>query len=782
MKKSIFTLVIAATCCLFMLPNTSKAQSCPWAKKAGGSYDDGGSAVATDGSGNVYATGYFYSTTIVFGTTTLHNSNTTSGGQCMYLAKYDSCGNVLWAKVAGDINGGSTYPAGLVTDASGNVYVAGYYNDELIMGTYTLTSAGTSAFVAKYSSGGVVQWAVTSSGNNQEKAYGIAVDGSNNVYVTGYFNSTTITFGSNNASNGTNDGFTNDAFIAKFDNSGNNLWIAGNTSNTSTDGDVLGYGIGTDALGNAYVCGYFESSNIVFGSTTLTNNGYNDIFVVKYSTSGAFQWLKTAGATDDDEANGIAVDAAGNSYITGRFGAGSTITFGSSTITNAAQNPTVLIAKYDASGNPQWANVSVGDHYSFNAGNGISLDAGGNPLIIGLYSSDSLLFGPVTLYNTSLLNGSGGGDYEYDVFAAKYKANGTLSWARTAGGDSNDVGNGIAAGIHNSLYITGQFYSPTMSVAGTTFSLSTGSLSQTGDAFIANNISTSPVTPSICMVTVDSLSINNIVFWDNTYPTAATYVIYREVSTNIYKVIGSQPYNALSQFIDTSRSVGPSNGNPNVGSYRYKLQIIDTAGTGSALSPYHNTIYITQGTNGTFSWATNYTIEGMTSAPDSIYVLACDTANTNSWTTVAIQAGTQQQIADPGFIHHASVANWRVDALGFHCFPATARLSGNNSVDAAKVKSHSNTNNNRVAGISKVTGVNQQVSVYPNPNNGSFVVETNATEKQTVQIYDVTGKLVLTQSLSGKTNIDAGSLNEGVYNISITGSEGVVNKRMVIVR
>ncbi len=576
---------------------------------------------------------------------------------------------------------------------------------------------------------------------------------------------------------------TNDAFIAKFDNNGNNLWIRGSTSSSGTSGDVNGFGIGVDASGNVYVAGDFESTNLQFGAQTVTNVGYRDLYVVKYDNSGTLQWLESAGSTDDDGANGVAVDAAGNSYIAGHFGAGSTITFGSSTITNAASAPTVLIAKYDANGNPQWANVSVGDYSSSNAGNGITLDAGGNPLIIGQFSSDSLLFGPVTLYNTSLTNGSGGGDFYDDVFAARYKANGALSWARSAGGDSNDVGNGIAAGIHNSLYVTGQFYSPTMSIAGTTFSLSTGSVSQTGDAFIANNISTSPVTPSICLVSDDSITSTNeynIIYWDNTYSNVSEYIIYREVTTGVYAQIGSQPNNVLSQFMDTTRSVGPANGDPQIGPYRYKIQIVDTAGTYSPLSPYHNSVYFTNSGGGTFNWNL-YSVENLTVTPVTQYDLVRDDQSNNNWNVVGTVAGTQTTLNDPAFSTFSVTARWRVNADGYNCNP-TIRLAGNNSVDAAKVKSHSNTNNNRSSGINKVMGISQQVLVYPNPSNGTFVVETNATEKQTVQIYDVTGKLVLTQSLTGKATIDGASLTEGVYNISITGSEGVVNKRMVIVR
>jgi len=85
-------------------------------------------------------------------------------------------------------------------------------------------------------------------------------------------------------------------------------------------------------------------------------------------------------------------------------------------------------------------------------------------------------------------------------------------------------------------------------------------------------------------------------------------------------------------------------------------------------------------------------------------------------------------------------------------------------------------------GVKQIINSNEQITIYPNPNNGSFVIESSNATKQTMQVYDVNGKMVLSQTINGKTTIDASSLNEGVYNISIISSEGVVNKRLVIVR
>ena len=89
--------------------------------------------------------------------------------------------------------------------------------------------------------------------------------------------------------------------------------------------------------------------------------------------------------------------------------------------------------------------------------------------------------------------------------------------------------------------------------------------------------------------------------------------------------------------------------------------------------------------------------------------------------------------------------------------------------------------NCNTTGIQHTLGNNKQISIYPNPNNGSFVIEPNNAVKQIMQIHDVNGKLVFSQTISGKTNIDASNFNEGVYNIRISNNEGVTNKRLVIV-
>ena len=98
-----------------------------------------------------------------------------------------------WVQTAGGIVNDLGY--GIAVDASGNVYITGYFNDTATFGTTSKTSAGSAdIFVAKYSNAGSLQWVQTAGGTSYDLGNGITVDASSNVYITGYFNGT-ATFG-----------------------------------------------------------------------------------------------------------------------------------------------------------------------------------------------------------------------------------------------------------------------------------------------------------------------------------------------------------------------------------------------------------------------------------------------------------------------------------------------------------------------------------------------------------------------------------------------------------
>jgi hypothetical protein len=324
-----------------------------WAKSAGGTGADEAYTITTDANNAILVAGRFSSSTITFGTTTLTNASSQND---VFVVKYDASGNVLWAKSAG--GSGQDYVCSAVADGGGNFLVAGYFmSGSITFGTTTLTSAGSAdMFLVKYDTNGNVTWAKRAGGSSDEIGYSVAVDVNNNICVAGVFSSTTVSFGTTTLTNASS---LYDMFVAKYDASGNVSWAkcAG-----GAEDDAAG-AVTTDASGNVYVAGKFASASILFGTTTLTNalNLYDDIFLVKYSSTGNITWAVRAGGYSIDNATAIATDASGNVFIAGNYSS-STLSFGSSTLTNSGYSD-VFVAKYDVSGNALWGKSANGDDY-----------------------------------------------------------------------------------------------------------------------------------------------------------------------------------------------------------------------------------------------------------------------------------------------------------------------------------------------------------------------------------------------------------------------------------
>ncbi|WP_428662095.1 SBBP repeat-containing protein [Runella sp.] len=243
-----------------------------------------------------------------------------------WLCSYQDPANYTPNMLAIASAGGTSVEQGqsIAVDGSGNVYITGYFSGTAAFGSTSKTSAGGyDIFVAKYNNSGSLQWVQTAGGTGSDVGYGIAVDGSGNVYITGYFFGT-ATFGSTSK---TSAGIS-DIFVAKYNTGGTLQWVQ-TAGGTSTE---LGYGIAVDGSGNVYITGNFQGT-ATFGSTLKTSAGGSDIFVAKYNTNGIFQWVQTAGGTNEDYGQKIDSDTNGNLYVTGFFN--DTATFSRNTKTSA---------------------------------------------------------------------------------------------------------------------------------------------------------------------------------------------------------------------------------------------------------------------------------------------------------------------------------------------------------------------------------------------------------------------------------------------------------------
>lgn len=439
MKKIFYFLGLALLFC--HLSMQAQAPNYLWAQKSGSVNGISISAMTVDASGNSYITGTFRRTVTIAGT--LLDAGSGSG---MFLAKYDANGNALWAKKA--VGNDSILPQAIVVDADGDIYVGGgFYATTFTMNSVTLTNSDASTtftddFVLKFNSSGTALWGnryfssnfgndyifdiaidpngyvvaagcnhdtgtnsrnisvlkLTSggsfwgyksiSGTVTDQADHVSVDASGNIYVSGKYNSPSLTFGTTTITN--TGGY--DMFLAKYDSAMTLLWVK-SVANTN---DVSGVGMNLDAAGNLYLMGYFNSPSITFDTTTLNNpgSGLYSYFLVKYDNNGNIIWtIKPNGG--NTTANGkLVVDSSGNSFIIGRYTAN--FVMGSNTFVHAGGQD-IFMARYSSTGSFVWCKTigNTLDDYTAD----IALAPNGNCHVAGNFLSDSLTFGTTVLTN-----------------------------------------------------------------------------------------------------------------------------------------------------------------------------------------------------------------------------------------------------------------------------------------------------------------------------------------------------------------------------------------------
>ncbi|HRF81749.1 MAG TPA: hypothetical protein PL070_16850 [Flavobacteriales bacterium] len=290
------------------------------------------------------------------------------------------------------------------------------------------------------------QWARSASGTGIDHGEKVATDANGNVYVTGYFRSSTLSFGSIDLTKEPGNSSSSAVFLAKYDPSGNVVWAISAGGNE----EDISNGIATDSNGNVCITGGVMSDSITFGSITLynaTTNQAEDVFVAKFDPDGNLLWARSGagtGGTARDVGNAIAVDNNGNVYSCGYFRS-QTISFGSVILTNEGQAD-AFIVKYDPSGNVLWARSEAGGGWDLCTG--LAADASGNVFACGRYSSNSITIGMTTLTNVN---------NNYDLFIAKFDTDGNPLWAKGGSSNGNDWMPSLAVDAGGNLIATGWF-------------------------------------------------------------------------------------------------------------------------------------------------------------------------------------------------------------------------------------------------------------------------------------------------------------------------------------
>lgn len=449
MKKLPSVLLVAVL--LMLLNNTANSQIPAWLWAKGETGSESVNSVAVDPSGNFFVAGSFSGTSVTFDSITLTNSHL-DGYIDLFLAKYDSNGNVKWAISAGDYY--SDEATSVAVDAAGNAYLTGYwYGDTITFGSISLhnTYHGNSdMFLVKYDPNGNVKWAKSAGGVSNDLSKAVAVDASGNAFITGWFQ-WAINFDPVTLQNADHTGYGSpDIFLAKYNSDGEFQWA------NSARGMVYDEpkSIAVDNAGNTYITGYFASRTITFDNIILANTDsdttiewpHNDIFVAKYDSEGKAIWAKSAGGSKHDDGKSVAVDAESNVYLSGYFASGTVDFDGISLITSniGTSYTDIFLAKYDENGNIQWAKNAKGTNRDI--ANSITLDVAGNIYQTGYTGSQSITFGTITNLNSS---------YE-SAFITKYNTDGEALWVINSEGRSWIKAQSIAV-CKESIYIGGNF-------------------------------------------------------------------------------------------------------------------------------------------------------------------------------------------------------------------------------------------------------------------------------------------------------------------------------------
>jgi len=347
-------------------------------------------AVACDSGGNVVLAA------VIMGSVTWGGKQFSGPGFVdILVSRLDSTGKPLWTKVFGGKSSDSV--EGLALDPSGNVLLAGSFQDSIGFGGMSLTSAGSlDIFVAKLGPDASHKWSQRFGDNSTARAYAVAADSKGSVLLTGKFTKK-VSFGGSTLT-GYGAGNT---FLAKYDSAGKHQWSTSFPSNMSNRGVALA----VDSKDAIALAGAFKSG-INLGGKSLPATGWNeDIYLGMFNASGAHLWSQRFGEKDGDYPTGLAFSSKGDLLMSAVF-VGS-VSFGGNPI-KAVDGLEGAFVKFDGNGKFKWNWATVGKDWD--TADAVVVDSAGGVVGAGKFSSSTTLGG--TIYKST------GGS---DIYVVKLK-------------------------------------------------------------------------------------------------------------------------------------------------------------------------------------------------------------------------------------------------------------------------------------------------------------------------------------------------------------------------
>lgn len=426
----------------------------PWATYYGGTSTDYGAAIATDNAGNVAITGNTSSANLpVLGGFQM----ALSGILDAFVVKFNSSGTRLWATFYGGTLNEEGH--GIAADNAGNIIINGFTtstNLPVLGGFQMVSGGGSDALVVKFNAAGTRVWASYYGGSGSEVGWGIEVDNSGNIAISGNTASTNfpVLAGFQMTLSG-----TSDAFLVKFNAAGTRIWATyygGSTAENS-------YGVATDNSDNIIIAGTTNSTNfpVLSGFQMALSGVNNDAFVVKFNPAGTRLWATYYGGTSDEGSygRGITTDNSDNVIIAGYTASANFPVFAGYQMAFGTGTWDAFLVKFNPAGTRQWATFYGTAVQELDGG--IATD-GNNNIYLLMEAEDVAtpsLVDPCTyqpLFNAGSSTNPNGGLVE-DQLIIKFSPSGNKICGTYMGGTGEDDmdwrgGISVSGGL---LYITG---------------------------------------------------------------------------------------------------------------------------------------------------------------------------------------------------------------------------------------------------------------------------------------------------------------------------------------
>ncbi len=399
-----------------------------WSRRFGSAEDEWPRALAVDDDGAVYLTGTFVNAIDFGGGGLIH-----AGQDDVYLVKLDASGNHVWSHRFGDSD--RDLVCDLSIDRDGfHVYLTGTFAGAIDFGGGTLNSAGgLDLYLAKIktTTGGHV-WSRAFGGAGNDAGRGVAVDGYDDVLLTGQFEDAVDFGGGPLVSMG-----DRDVCLVKLDGNGGHVW----SRSYGGGEDDLPSAIAVDATNRVVITGSFRST-ADFGGGPLASQGEEDIFLARYDLAGLHIWSKAFGGAGEDVANGVAINPDKEIHITGYCG--DAVSFGGYPLWNSGEVD-IFLAKLTNTGVHMWSHTY--GNFAADHGEAVTVDDAGNVFVTGDFEF-AVDMGGTWLYS----EGS-----SVDLFVASFTPNGVRRWSGQYGGLGFDRAAAVASDPDGNVVVTGQY-------------------------------------------------------------------------------------------------------------------------------------------------------------------------------------------------------------------------------------------------------------------------------------------------------------------------------------